>query len=181
MLSLFLAMLDDEQDKKTFSELYSKYNGKMFSIALTYTGDFHDAEEALQNAFVSVAKHIKDVKTDDELRLKSFLYKIVKNAAIDVAEKKKRYDFLALDEKIVSAETNPADLVEENEAVEKLTDFIATLSHKVRDVMVLNVIFELPPRKIAKILNLNIHTVRSRITSGRKTLTGKINELEKNV
>ena len=180
MLSFYLAMLEGEGEKEKFTDIYDRYNAKMFSITMSYTGDFHDAEEALQNAFVSVARHIKDVKIDNEQMLRAFLYRIAKNAALDIVEKKKRFDFVSLDEDVnYGTEANALDKIEGDEVISEIIGLISTLSEKIKIVMLLNVVFELPPRKIAKIIDVKLNTVKSRLATGRKVLAVKIKEVHK--
>ena len=57
MLSICLGMLDTEEEKITFEDLYHTYKGKMFSLANRILKNHHNAEEA-----VSSIMEIRDMK-----------------------------------------------------------------------------------------------------------------------
>lgn len=52
VLSLYLAALESDGDKKQFRELYRRYHRVMERTALAVPHDPHDAEEAVQEAFL---------------------------------------------------------------------------------------------------------------------------------
>ena len=55
---------DDKKDR--LSLLYEKYGGKMFAAAKRIVGSTSDAEDALHNAFLSVAKRIDEINKEAE-------------------------------------------------------------------------------------------------------------------
>ena len=54
MLELFLNLIDSEEDKTKFEIIYRRYRGFMLKVARMYTDSDYDAEDALQNAFLSI-------------------------------------------------------------------------------------------------------------------------------
>ena len=61
MLSLYLAALESDGDKKQFRELYRRYHRVMERTALAVLHDPHDAEEAVQEAFLRVIENFSKI------------------------------------------------------------------------------------------------------------------------
>lgn len=58
MLSYLLAALESEEDKRRFTELYEENHVRAEQTALRILKDPHDAEDAVQNAFLQVIHHL---------------------------------------------------------------------------------------------------------------------------
>ena len=57
MLNIFLSLIDSDEDKAKFSNLYEQYKNLMFYIARDILKDEHLAEDAVQEAFIRIAKN----------------------------------------------------------------------------------------------------------------------------
>ncbi|MFQ8952796.1 MAG: hypothetical protein ACLR56_07190 [Oscillospiraceae bacterium] len=51
MLALYLAYLDDENDKKLFEEIYLSHRKQMVILAITILGSEDDAQDAVGDVF----------------------------------------------------------------------------------------------------------------------------------
>ena len=58
MLAFLLAALESEDDKQKFVAIYEQYHEKMETIALHMLGSQHDAEDAVQNSFLQIIRHL---------------------------------------------------------------------------------------------------------------------------
>ena len=90
MLSLFILIIEDHKNDSKFELIYNEYHEMLYNIAFGITQNHHDAEEAMQIALFAIAEDIENVKIDNIPMLKSYLYKITKNASIDLLRSKKR-------------------------------------------------------------------------------------------
>ena len=54
MLSYFLSVLESNEDRRVFAEIYEKYHTKMEKTAIYILKNQEDAEDAMQNAFMRV-------------------------------------------------------------------------------------------------------------------------------
>ena len=177
MLSLFLSMLENDEQKNKFQEIYNTYQENLFSITLAITKNYYDAEDALQNAWYSIAKNIDSIKMDDITILKSFLQTVVRNAAINLCKERSRKSFDSID--LYPNLESTEDLYKEIEGDEqyrmllKQMDFIPDIF---RDVLILNLIVGLSCTKIAELLGLNKNTVKSRLTKGKKLFMNLVRE-----
>lgn len=61
MLGFFLAILESEDDRRKFAAVYEQYHEKMEMIALHILENQHDAEDAIQNAFLQVIHHFEKI------------------------------------------------------------------------------------------------------------------------
>ncbi|MCR5397133.1 MAG: hypothetical protein K6E64_06635 [Lachnospiraceae bacterium] len=55
---LFMALIDEPTDKEKFLDLYVNYKYLMIKIAMEYLHDRGKAEDAVQEAFISIAKNM---------------------------------------------------------------------------------------------------------------------------
>lgn len=61
MLSYLLAALESEEDKLRFTKLYEENHVRAEQTALRILRDPHDAEDAVQNAFLQVIHHFDEI------------------------------------------------------------------------------------------------------------------------
>ena len=61
MLQIYLAIIDDENDKSRFEELYERYARLMHYAAREILADDRLAEEAVQEAFFRIARNFHRV------------------------------------------------------------------------------------------------------------------------
>ena len=59
MLAFFLSVLETEQEKQRFTEIYLQYHATVEQIALHMLGSQSDAEDAVQNTFLQIIRHFE--------------------------------------------------------------------------------------------------------------------------
>lgn len=89
MLTLYLNTIDYTDDKEKFEKLYIKYRSKMYYVAMSVLHDRYDAEDALHNAFIAVAKNINKIADINSDETTAYLFRTAKNTALNVYSKKK--------------------------------------------------------------------------------------------
>lgn len=90
MLMIYLSAIESPEEKIKFEELYYKYRGFMLKAAKRVLRGEQDAEDAVHNAFLSIAKNMKVLPEMDSPKMKGFLYIVAENKAIDVLRDRKR-------------------------------------------------------------------------------------------
>lgn len=85
---IYLQVIDAPEDRDQFITLYETYRGLMFYVANQILQNEQDAEDAVHDAFLSVAEHIKKFSRLERHKTKAFLVTIVENKAIDLYRKK---------------------------------------------------------------------------------------------
>lgn len=87
MLSLFLLLVEEDSDKQKFEYIYKNYARQMYGVALKYSGNEKISEELVSEAFLSILDNIKIIRTDDEISLKAYVFRIIKNKFCDLMKK----------------------------------------------------------------------------------------------
>ncbi len=160
-------------DIGAFEEIYKKTSGFVYNVAWRVTGKREDAEEVAQNVFVTVYKKLGDFRF--EASLKTWLYRITVNLSLNYAKKaaRERNATVSYDD----ARTHAAEDIEravvpaqEPADFQLLEEMLQSLNPDQRACIVLRGIEGLSYREIARTLNVNINTVRTRIKRGRQVL-----------
>lgn len=154
-------------DKDSFDLLYQGYYLVLYRTALLILGNKEDAEDVLQDTFVSIYKNAKTLS--DFEKLKPWIFSILKNTSYTSYKKRKREfpDEFILDK----TEKSPTYLVED-EIAEKseIQDALMTLKEKEREVLVLYYYNDFSIEEIASICKTFQGTVKSRLHRARKNL-----------
>lgn len=82
MLSFYLQILENDNDREYYTEIYQRYWKLLLYIAREKLQRNDLAEDCLQMTFLDVATHFENVKAVSEEKVKSYLITIVKRKAI---------------------------------------------------------------------------------------------------
>lgn len=192
-----MSSLANEEDLKAFEELITRYEKSLFNYIHKFTGNFHAAQDLFQETFFLIFKNRRSFNAD--LRFSTWAYRIATNVCIDEHRKKARELEVSLQEDILSREfsprltgrgfnpnhldSSPEESLIKKDMEEKIMDLVKTLPEKLRPVFILSEYQEIPCREIAKILEIPLGTVKSRLHHAFKHLLeliekkGLINEL----
>ena len=83
-------------DEEAFETMVRQYGGRMLATARRLLGNEHDANDAVQQAFISVFKSIAGF--NGEARLSTWLHRIVVNAALTKMRYRRRRPELPIDD-----------------------------------------------------------------------------------
>ena len=93
MLMIYLSAIESPEEKIKFEELYYQYRSFMLQTARRFLRSGQDAEDAVHDAFLSIAKNMKLLPPLDSPRMKGFLYVVTRHRAADILrERKNRED-----------------------------------------------------------------------------------------
>ena len=150
MLMMYLSAIESPEEKIKFEELYYKYRGFMLKAAKRVLKGEQDAEDAVHNAFLSIAKNMKSLPEMDSPKMKGFLYIVTENKAIDVLrERKRRENEEPLDEDAPLCA--PADGGERS-----LAWCISQLPPRYQEIILLKYSHGYTTREIASILGISL-------------------------
>ena len=163
-------------DPDAFAELVRLYEKKVFALTTRLCGNPDDAAEAAQEAFLSVWQGLPSFRGD--AAFSTWLYRLTHNACTDLLRREGRHRAAAGpsfndEEATVSVPDptpSPQERVEEKELRRQLEEGLATLSPEYRAVLVLRELHQQSYDEIARILSLDLGTVKSRISRGRRQL-----------
>lgn len=154
-------------DKDSFDLLYQEYYLVLFRTALLILGKKEDAEDVLQDTFVSIYNNVKTLSDFEKLR--PWVFSILKNTSYTRYKKRKRElpDEFVLDK----AEESPTYLGEDDFAEKsEIQDALMSLKEKEREVLVLYYYNDFSIEEIASICKTFQGTVKSRLYRARKNL-----------
>ena len=173
----FLSLISDNDGKNKFKIIYEKYNVLVYKICIKITKNAHSCEDAMQNTFINIAKHIDKIYDFDEHLQKIYITKTAKNCAISIL----RIDIGFLTDNIDDYELTGEPSIQEkyisHEEYISVIKLINKMGERYKDVLILYYINDLSVNEISDILNLSVHTVRSRLARGRRTIIEKFKEL----
>ena len=153
-------------------QLYQLYSKAMYNICLRITGDREEAEDVLQEAFVSVFKNINSYRK--EATVGAWIKRIVINGAINQIKKRRIETFSIEEEPIPDRQAPLAEEWDEKMLkVEKIKGAMAALPSGYRMVFSLYLLEGYDHKEIAEILEITESTSKSQFNRAKN----KIREL----
>jgi len=165
---LELARRSQAGDTEAFGELVTKYRAKIFTMVYRMVCNENDAWDLAQEGFLKAWRSIQQFQGRSSFY--TWLYSLTVNLTIDSLRRKGRRVEVELDDAVPSSLPSPRANYHRNEIRQHINAALAQLSPEHRAVIVLKEIEDLQYQEIAKILNLSIGTVMSRLFYGRKQL-----------
>jgi len=159
-----LAALAAAGDDDAFAELVRRHERRVYNLALRMLGRSEDARDAAQDAFVSCYRNLSKFRGD--AAFSTWLHRIAVNACYDAL--RRRREMLGLDE---APEPPPAP--DHGDAVTTSVDVrraLLAVPEEFRTVLVLHDIQDLGYDEIARILEVPVGTVKSRLHRARLAL-----------
>lgn len=160
---------------ENLSEIYTQHKQGLFSLAVSVTRNSAEAEDAVQDAFMKLARKNIVPKGDPV----SYVYATVRNAALDRLRKKKRVvdvpEFVFDEEK--SNEPKPGIELQEQERNFIIRKEIEKLEEPQREVIIMKLFSGLTFEQIAEILQEPLSTVSSRYARTLKSLKYRMEAL----
>ena len=89
MLSFYLQMMESEEDKKKFVQLYDRYNDLLYYIAKQFFTEQQDMEDVVQDAYLSIVKNIEKIEDVYSSKTRHFVVTVIENKSLDVLKKRK--------------------------------------------------------------------------------------------
>lgn len=168
-----------------YDELVRRYQERIYATVYHMTSNHEDANDLAQEAFIKAFHALKSFKGGSSFY--TWLYRIAVNKTINFLKQRKNRSQLSLDDLDFNAEHDP-DLValisektprrEVNlaELQEKLNEAMQKLSEPHRLVVTLHDVQGLSHEEIAKVMDCNIGTVRSRLFYARQQLQAYLSD-----
>jgi len=167
-----------EGDINAFETLVTKYEKKVYALALRITGNPEDAADMTQEAFLKAYRNLSGFR--GESSFSSWLYRICSNVCLDFLRSKARKPEASLtveNEEGEEEELNIPDLRDTPEESlmssltrESIARGLETLSPEQREILLLREISGLSYEEISEQLSLELGTVKTRIFRARKKL-----------
>ena len=170
LLSLYLAVLDDQSNEEQFIDVYNTYKRLVYHTAYKIMGDSYLAEDVLQEVFLYVAKNFSKIHRENCHELAAYLVSCSRSRAYDMLRKQR-------EEPLEEVPDAPDDAIISVDNIERLTELIGQMKPKYRDPLRL-LAMGYTNREIAKSLGLTDEVVRTRLFRGRKLLWKELSNHE---
>ncbi len=174
-------------DLEAFEELVHLYEVRAINFAYRMLKDSHDAEDAVQEAFLKVFDKIHTFHQKSSFS--TWFFTILNNVCLDALRKKSKAPAQVSinqqsDEEdeyelpIEDTTPGPYEAFQKKDAMKALDAALSQLSDEHRAVIVLRDINGMEYENIAKVLDVSLGTVKSRLSRARQAL-GKLLEENK--
>ena len=158
-----------KQDAKAQGELYKRYSGILFSICLRYSPNYSEAEDSLQDSFLTIFKKVDQFK--DRGSFEGWIKRITVNTVLQKYRKKRVFDIAREDQ--IPDEID-VEVEDEEIPLDFLLKIIQELPDRYRLVFTMYVMDDYAHKEIAKMLGISDGTSKSNLARARMILKTKI-------
>ena len=149
-------------------ELYKLFSSKLFSICLKYSRNYAEAEDNLQDAFLTIFKKIKQYKNRGSFE--GWIKRVTVNTVLQCYRSEKVFEII--NDNIT--EEVEIDVDEYNPSIDYLLKIIQELPDRYRLVFNLYVLDGYSHKDIATMLEINVGTSKSNLARARQILKQNI-------
>jgi len=159
--------------RKAQHELYNRYSGSMFGVALRYSRNKSEAEDVLQEAFIRIFKYIKSFEGRNQGSLSAWIKTIVINTTLSYNRNNKKHHYTEDVDEVQVGENPVFDISSDSDTDErknKIMKAMQQLPHGYRTVFNLYSLEGYTHKEIAEILDISENTSKSQLSKARKYL-----------
>ena len=162
-------------DSAAFEEIVRAYEKTVYNLALRTLGNREDAEDAVQETFLKAYTALPGFRGESKLSV--WLYRIASNVCTDALRRRRETVSLSAETEdgereveIADLRFDPAAAAEKNALRTAVREAMNALPDASRRVLLLRELGGLSYDEIARTLEIDVGTVKSRIFRGRKKL-----------
>jgi RNA polymerase sigma-70 factor (ECF subfamily) len=159
-------------DPEAFAGLVRRHQRRAYAVARAIVLSHDDAEDAVQEGFLHAFRALERFRPEQAFG--AWLHRIVANAALDIARRRKVRDADELPESLSSPHRDPA---ESDELRRRLTVALDTLGERQRAVIVLHDVEGYKHAEIGALLGIPEGTARSDLHHARAHLRRQLSNL----
>lgn len=164
-----------KQDATAQGELYKQYSRVLFAICLRYSPNYTEAEDNLQDAFITIFKKIGQYKGKGSFE--GWIKRVTVNTVLQKYRKKRTFQIV--DEGQIE-DTAEEDVESEGIPLDFLLKIVQELPDRYRLVFTMYVMDGYQHKEIAEMLGISDGTSKSNLARGRMILKNKIEEYNAN-
>jgi len=161
--------------EKLFDQLYFEYSKRMFLLCLRYLKDERDAEEALNNGFLSVYKNLGKMNYKNQVSFEAWIKKIMVNESLMILRGRKKTVFVSESKAI--KESAESFEIDDDFSIEVYYEIIRKMPDGYRTVFNLYAIEGYDHKEISDMLKISENTSRSQLYHAREYLKKEILKL----
>jgi len=163
-------------DRKAFDALVQATYAHAYTLAIRLTGNEEDARDVVQDAYLRAYKGLKRFRGDSSFS--TWLYRITANCASTQLGRRNRHRHEDLDEEAPladeRAETDPELRASAESDRERVSAALRALPPRLRAVVVLRDVYDLPHEAIAAELGISEAAAKVRLHRARRKLRERL-------
>lgn len=167
-------LLNGESD--AFEMLVRRHQKTIFNLVYRMLGDYDDAAEVAQEVFLSAYRSVAQFR--GVANFSTWLYRIALNHAStrrrSLAASKQRNVALSTTDPVDNRHLDPVDAVLQKETQQRVQSALNSLAPADATIILLRDMQDVPYEEMAKMLELPVGTVKSRLHRARQTLKAKL-------
>lgn len=173
-----------QEDPEAFEEFVNRYSARLFTLANRVTKNREDAEDVLQEVFVSVMRKIEAFR--GQSTFSSWIYRVTVNCALMKLRKRRQDKSLPMEEmlsQVLSVPNRVNTFNSEGEAFRRrselrhaLTEAINALPRDYRPVFILRDVDGFSSVEVSEILGISVPAVKSRLHRSRLALQRQLSD-----
>ncbi len=173
-----LLRLLQEKPERGIAEAISQYGGAVKTIVSSFLQGFSEAdvEEVISDVFVKLWRFSGQYQPERGGSLKSYVYQIARNAAIDTRRKLQKSSELEISELFPDSRVMVEDATDSKMLNDIVRDVVTLLTEPDRSIFVLRYYYAMPIRNIAGQLQMTEKSVSHRLARGKEKLKQKLTE-----
>ena len=166
-----------EGDGTAYETLVRRYLNMAYAVALAELGDARDAEDAVQDSFITALERLDDCR--DPAAFAGWMRRIVRNRARSVRRRERIRETDSLESAgMVTSSRDPGRDLDRSETRRRLEQALGTLSDVQRRVVLMHDLEGYRHREIAVELDIPEGTVRSHLFFARRELREQLGDAE---
>ena len=164
-------------DRDAFSELVTRYQDELYTMALRMLSSPADAADVVQETFVRAYTHLPQLRVET---VRPWLYRVAVNCGRDVQRRAVRRPARPLEDaegnvvELPDPSLGPEARAEARERLGAVREALAALPEEFRTVVVLRDVNDLSYEEISEALRVPLGTVKSRLNRGRAMLAERL-------
>ena len=173
MLFYFLSVLDTPEDRAAFTEMYERYSRLLWCAAMDILHDESLAEDAVQEAYISVIGHMDKVRSVNSPQTKKFLVTVARNKAIDIYRSRSRHPSPSIDDEDFPEIASGEDILDEiilRESIEGIKEALRLLPPMQRTMLEYRYLHGYSEKEVAELLGLPPKRVNVAVFRARRKL-----------
>lgn len=142
-----------EGNTDALSVIYGEMSRRIFSLAYTVTGNYCDAEDALQNTMIDITRYCREYRGGS---IVAWIMTIARHNALDIV--RKRREEAPLDDAVENLAADARD----GFAVVEAMDMLSVLDEDEKQIVLLRLYHEMPYREIAAVMGIKVFAAQKR-------------------
>ncbi len=164
-----------QQDATAQGELYKQYSGVLFAICLRYSPNYTEAEDNLQDAFITIFKKVEQYNGKGSFE--GWMKRVTVNTVLQKYRKQRTFEIV--DEGQIEDEAE-VEIESEEIPLDFLLKIVQELPDRYRLVFSMYVMDGYQHKEIAEMLGISDGTSKSNLARARVILKNKIEDYNAN-